>query len=246
MMWQFLFLLGLIFVSPLAGFFFVQKKNPHQKWLSGFLGLAAGTFVFLFISENLRELWPWNGTSWSATGCLILGFAFNFLLDHLLPEHEHHQHDHCHHPGKMCHLATMTTVSLGVHNIIEGTAFGVLAASDMAAAVLLAAMVILHNIPLNMALIAPETYIKSGKGHLFKHLFWANFPFVVGAMSYFVMSGNLPEVALMWGEFFVFGMIIYLLIHEIWPIAWQEGGKKNAVVGAIGGGILVALIELVS
>ncbi len=240
-------LLIVIFLSPLLGWFFVRKREVGQKFLSFFLGLAMGTLGFLFLTENIQELFPWSENSWWAILFLLIGLGINFFLDRSLPESEHHHHHHCHHEGKMCHLATMTTISLAVHNIIEGAAFGILAATDMTAVSVLAAMIVLHNIPLNLALWIPESYIHSQKKHIYKHLFWANFPFVIGAMSYYAtIAENLPESAMIMAEFLVFGMIIYLLIHEIWPIAWQGKGKKNTIWGILGGGILVAIINFFS
>ncbi len=242
---KFFWLIALILISPYGGFFFVQKKNPEQKFLSFLLGVAAGTFAFLLFFESIEELLPWSTNSWLALIFLTIGFLSNFFLDRFLPHSEHHHHNHCHHPEKFSHLTTMVTVSLAIHNLIEGAAFGIIALNNEAAATILAIMIVLHNIPLNLALFAPETYIQSSTKHILKHVFLANFPFLIGSMTYFLLTRQLPEEAIIGGTFFAFGMIIYLLGHEIWPIIWQEKeGRKSALLGGIIGLAIVLFISL--
>ncbi|MDO5561376.1 MAG: hypothetical protein Q4G02_01210 [bacterium] len=243
---MFFILLTFIFLSPLLGFLFVHQQKIQTQILSFFLGIAAGTFASLIIFEAGGELLPFSKASFMALIFLGAGIAANYFLDQLLPANEHHQHHHCQHPAKFCHMTTMTTISLGWHNLIEGIIFGLLAASDIQAASVLSIMIILHNLPLNLALIVPETYVHSSLAHILKHLFFANIPFIVGASSYFFLNQGVSEELLMSGEFFAFGMIIYLLINEIWPITWQEKGKKFACLGASLGIILVILIEFLS
>ena len=106
-------------------------------------------------------------------------------------------------------------------------------------------MIVLHNIPLNFALWAPEAYIQKTKKHIFKHVFWANFPFLIGAMSYFVITKQPPEQITLGGSFFAFGMIVYLLGQEILPVVWQEKeNRKIATLGGVVGLLIVILIEL--
>lgn len=242
---MFFILLTAIFLSPLLGFLFVRQQKVQTKVLSLFLGIAAGTFATLIILEASGELLPFSKTSLVALIFLGAGIAANYFLDQLLPAGEHHQHHHCQHPAKFCHMTTMTTVSLGWHNLIEGIIFGLLAVSDIQAASVLGVMIILHNLPLNLALIVPETYIHSSVTHILKHLFFANVPFIIGASSYFFFN-QASEELLSSGEFFAFGMIIYLLMHEILPIAWQEKGKKFACLGTFVGIVLIILIEFLS
>ena len=242
-MFTFLILLTLIFLSPLLGFLFVQRKQMPEKTLSFFLGLAAGTFATVVIFEASGELLPPTKIGLIALIFFGAGVAANFFLDQLLPAHEHHQHHQCEHPAKFCHLTTMTTISLSWHNLIEGITFGLLAAGDLQATLILTVMIVLHNLPLNLALIAPETYTHRSLKHILKHLFFANITFVIGASSYFWLQQNLDEFFLTNGEFFAFGMITYLLIHEIWPVAQQKNGKKFAWLGALSGVILIILLE---
>lgn len=242
---KFFSLMFLILLSPYVGFFFVQKKKPEPKLFHFLLGIAAGTFAFLFLFEGAVGLFPWSKDSWLAIIFLVLGFCLNLLLDRVLPNHEHHHHDHCQHPEKLDHLATMVTISLAMHNLIEGTAFGILAATEEKSAFILALMIVLHNIPLNFALWAPEAYIQKTKKHIFKHVFWANFPFLIGAMSFFVITKQPPEQITLGGSFFAFGMIVYLLGQEILPIVWQEKeNRKIATLGGVIGLLIVILIEL--
>lgn len=242
-MTTFLLLLTLIFLSPLAMFFFLRRQTLPQKFLSFFLGFAAGTFAFLFLFEGIAEVFPWSHQSWLAIFFLAAGGAANYLLDQLVPENEHHHH-HCHHPQKLCHLATMATISLGVHNLVEGFTFGLLALTDPTASAILALMIILHNIPLNLSLLAPESYLKSSTPHILKHLFFANFPFVLGACSFFLFTTDLISSQLMLcASFFAFGLVIYLLIHEIIPIAWQKNYKLATIFGGLAGLLLVLFIN---
>lgn len=243
-MLKFFLLIVLILLSPYVGFFFVQKKNPDQKLLNLLLGIAAGTFAFLLFFEGIEELFPWSENTWIALIFLSFGFLINFFLDRFLPHSEHH-HDHCHHPKKLSHLTTMVTVSLAVHNLIEGAAFGIIASTDETAAVLLAIMIILHNIPLNLALFAPESYIQSSKKRILQYVFLANFPFLIGAMSYFLLTKQVSETTILGGTFFAFGMIVYLLGHEIGPIIWQaKEERKSAFLGIIIGLLIVLFIRL--
>ncbi len=241
---QFFILLLIIFFSPLLGFFFLRKNLP-KKFLSFFLGLAAGTFVFLFLFEFLEEVNNLTGKDFFVLIILLAaGFAFNAFLDFLLPGHQHHHHDHCQHQEKFCHLTAMTVISLAAHNLIEGFTFGLVARINLHSALMMALMIALHNIPLNLALLAPETYAQRSKKHILKHFFWANLPFVLGAGSFFFSTDLISESVLELLAFFIFGMIIHLLKMEILPLAWEKQGKKTTIWGIFGGLLLVIFIHL--
>lgn len=151
------FYIIILFLSTLlSGLLYLAFQNKYKKNLKLILGFSGGFLLAVSIISLIPETFEHAN---AYTGIfLLLGFYLQFILDYFSHgiEHghvHHHHHDHHHHTKSSSGLIPWIVFgSLCLHAILEGLPLGLPIKNSMFNAVLIAGIII-HNLPISMALV---------------------------------------------------------------------------------------------
>jgi zinc and cadmium transporter len=163
------YILVLFFSTLLSGLLYLAFQEKYKKNLKLILGFSGGFLLAVSIISLIPETFEHAN---AYTGIfLLLGFYLQFILDyfshgieHGHVHHHNHNHDaaHSHHhhetkspPSNKSGKGIVPWIvfgSLCLHAILEGLPLGLPIQNEMFNAVLIAGIII-HNLPISMALV---------------------------------------------------------------------------------------------
>lgn len=163
--------------------------------------------------------------------------------DHNDHDHEHHHEHHHHENGEhLSKLGLMSAVAIAIHNLPEGLAIFTAGLKDITVAIPIAAAVILHNIPLSIAISVPIYYSTGSKKKAFVYSFLVGLCQPLGAIiGYMVLSKFFNDLT--FGIMFsvVAGIMIFVSLDELLPSSQKYEDHHISVYGAIAGMMVMAL-----
>ena len=143
--------LGFAAISSLTGLL-IHKKSLSPLTLNILIGIGAGVMTSISLTHILPEA---AEATHSAGAIFFLGFCAIFLLDYFQCTHPHvgheDQHDHAHHTHKKRSLLSFS--GLFIHTFFDGVAIMTAFSISHWAGLLVTVGVILHQIPVSLALI---------------------------------------------------------------------------------------------
>ena len=235
-------------------FFF---KTVRRTVLDGMLGFAAGVMIaasyWSLLAPAIAMAEEAGGIAWlPATGGFLLGGAFLWLVDALLP------HLHIGLPTQEAEgiktswqRSILLVLAITLHNIPEGlavgVAFGALAAglpgATLGGAVALALGIGIQNFPEGTAVSVPLR--REGTGILKSFWYGQLSGFVepvagvLGAAAVILMKPILPYALA-----FAAGAMIYVVVEELIPESQLEGSTDIATVGAMLGFAVMMTLDV--
>lgn len=233
-------------------------KTMHRGVLDAMLGFTGGVMVAasfwsllnpaIEMSEESYPSMPWMP---AAVGFLF-GALFLFGLDKLLPHlHINFKESESEGLSTQWHKTTLLVLAITLHNIPEGLAVGVLfgAASlgmdgaTIAAAVALAIGIGIQNFPEGFAVAMPLR--RNGVGR-FKSFWYGQLSAIVepvagvlGAVAVVYMQPILPFALA-----FAAGAMIYVVVEEVIPETQRDKYTDVAVLGFIGGFLIMMILDV--
>lgn len=232
---------------------FFLKKELNPKLQKAFMGFASGVMVaaafWSLLSPAIDSYDKGDFRKWlvPAVG-FVVGVAFMFLLDYLVP----HLHLHGDEEGKNGEKLSKTfkfLLAVTLHNIPEGLAVGVVVAGMMNGNINSSSMLVLsigiaiQNLPEGMIVSMPlkEEGMKKWK-----------------AFGYGVLSGVVEPVAslvalaltslivviLPYTLAFAAGVMIYVVVEELIPEASHGSHSNLATIGFGVGFIIMMILEI--
>lgn len=230
----------------LGGTVIGMYTTHNKKFVDFSIGGALGVIVALLILELVPEAYEHLGLSstWRNVAMLIITTAIGFLvmniLDSFIPHHEHEEKHHHKHKDDTCHnehlshVGALATISLFLHNIIEGMTLFATSTASMSAGYLLCVGIGLHNIP--MGIMIANT-MKSKRKSIIAAIFLALSSFIGG----FIMNAISPVNEFIIGILIslTIGMMIYLCIIELLSQIIHSKNKKISILGIVLGLILI-------
>lgn len=244
---------------------FIVSKT-HRKLLAISLSFAAGIMIYVSFMEMLPEgihlieeyvgekgniiaiSWFFGGMFLSAIiEKLVHVFAGDYHGHHHGHSHNDHKHDHHHdHDHEEGHhlskLGMMSAVAIGVHNLPEGLALFTAGIKDITLALPIAAAVIIHNIPLSIAISVPIYYSTGSKKKAFFYTLIVGLCQPLGAIiGYMLLSKHFND--LLFGTLFsiVAGIMVFVSLDELLPASQKYEDHHISVYGAIAGMIVMAI-----
>jgi ZIP family zinc transporter len=246
--------------------FFISAK--HKRLMAIALSFSAGIMIYVafmemlpegihHIEEILGEGHSWVALIWFFAGMFLTAvvegvvhsFAgevhshgHNHKHEHV---HNHHHHDHHDHDKQNPHLTKlglMSALAIGIHNIPEGLALFTAGLKEISLAYPVAVAVIIHNIPLSIAISLPLTYSTGSKKKAFLYTLLVGLMQPLGAvLGYLVLSNHFND--LVFGILFsvVAGIMIFVSLDELLPAAQKDEDHHISVYGAIAGMIVMAV-----
>jgi ZIP family zinc transporter len=226
--------------------YFIRK--PRVAYLSFSLGLSAGVMIYVSFMELLPSAIEKVSEVWAVLAFFV-GIGLIAVIDLLVPEpHNPHNYKGLDEPAADRHdpylmrAGTMTALAIGIHNFPEGLATFASALSDVRLGVFIAVAIAIHNIPEGIAVSIPIFYATSNKNKAFAYSFLSGISEPVGALlGYLVLLPILTPAVLAGLLAFVAGIMVYISLDELLPMAHRYGRGHLVIAGIVAGMLIMAL-----
>jgi ZIP family zinc transporter len=227
---------GTWLLTALGASMVLLLRGTPRRLLDGTLGFAAGVMVAASCWSLLIPAIELGGV-WRAIVGLLLGAAFLYALDKMLP-HLHPEYDPSaslepEGPRVAMQRTMLLVIAITLHNIPEGLAVGVsYGAGHWGAATALAIGIGLQNMPEGLAVSVPlrrEGFTRR-RALWYGQLSAAVEPLAaaVGAMLIVWVSPVLP-----YGLAFAAGAMLFVVVEELIPETERSGNTDVATLGFI-------------
>ncbi len=245
---------------------FAQKPGPRTMSLS--LGFAAGVMVLISFTELLPEGVEVVGFFWGYAA-FFGGMATMFAIDLLIP-HEYiaekqdrrarapeadrcgprwrrgrHRHAAPVQEPRIFRTAVLIALGVTIHNFPEGIAtfVGALHNPRLGAAIALA--ISLHNIPEGLAISVPVYAATGSRGKGFLWSFLSGIAEPIGALvAALFLLPFLTETLLSLVLAAVAGVMVFISLDELVPVACSFGGENHLSILGVGLGMAVMAASL--
>jgi ZIP family zinc transporter len=135
-----------------------------------------------------------------------------------------------------------TALAIAIHNFPEGLATFGTALNDVKLGILIAVAIAIHNIPEGISVSMPIFYATGNKNKAFVYSFLSGVAEPVGAIiGFLILMPFLSEGLLASLLAFVAGIMVYISIDELLPMAHRYGHSHTVVFGFILGMFIMAL-----
>lgn len=232
------FFSGLAF---LVGIFLLNKTKNREKMALFTISIAFAVMISLTIFDLVPELLESHNMLMILP--VIVGFLLLYFLDKKIPHH-HHEHKAVNdnikeHNEHLNHIGIVTIIALTLHNMIEGMTLYNLTIQNGHMGLLLFISVALHNIPLGFQV-----------GGCIDHSLKSKLLVLVLVLSALIggliitLFGYPNEIILLIILALTLGMILYIIIFELFAEIKNSLKTKEAICGIITGGLIFYLTTL--
>lgn len=236
-------------------------KGENKRFLALSLSFSAGIMIYAsfmaILPEGIELIEMHVHHDRGHTIGLIAFFggmvitAFLEKLVHSMgevPGHDHHHghkdgHSHSHNHGEhLSNLGIMSAIAIAIHNLPEGLAIFTAGLRDVTVAIPIAAAVILHNIPLSIAISVPIFYSTKSKKKAFLYTLMVGLCQPLGAIIGYLLLSNFFN-DMLFGILFaiVSGIMVFVSLDELLPTSQKYEDHHISVYGAIAGMIVMAM-----
>jgi ZIP family zinc transporter len=223
-------------------------KKPKMIYLSFSLGFSAGVMIYVSFVELLPQAVIQIGRF---TGVIVffLGILLIAFIDMVIPE-ERNPHHYKEMPNgdtikvdkTLLRTGLFTALAIAIHNFPEGlTTFGT-TLSDERLGVIIALAIAIHNIPEGISVSVPIFYATGDRKKAFRYSFLAGLAEPIGAViGFLILLPFLSSLLLSSLLAFVAGIMVYISIDELLPMAHRYGHSHTVILGFILGMALMAV-----
>jgi len=241
--------------TAIGGLLVMIKKEIKPKFLSLALGFSGGVMIYISMTELLTDSGSYlkniygakMGSVWTAAAFLG-GMALIGLIDNLVPEANNpHELSHVNMSvesnfnKKLMRSGIMTAIAIGIHNFPEGITTFTMSANNLALGLPITFAVAIHNIPEGIAVAAPifKATGKRKKAFVWSLLSGISEP-VGGIIGYLILKPFITDTLL--GVIFgvVSGIMVYISLDELLPLAHEYGEEHTAIYGVFAGMAVMA------
>ncbi|KAK3156270.1 hypothetical protein QOZ80_2AG0105000 [Eleusine coracana subsp. coracana] len=241
--------LGLSLVGGLStsigALFVILNPAPNLKMLGLLQGFAAGLMLsisFLDLAHNaLNSIGFLKGNLWFFAGVLFFGLVIRFIPEPDFSPKADPSEKQADDGGKgkdimrkhrrqVLFSGIITAVGISLHNLPEGMAVFLGSVKGLHVGLNLAIAIALHNIPEGVAVALPIYFATKSKSRAFwtASLSGLAEPAGVIFVAFFFPSSLDPEILEgLLGS--VGGVMAFLTLHEMLPLAFDYAGQKQAV-----------------
>ncbi len=233
--------LTIVLLSTLAGLgtglggLVVLIRKPGERLFVFLIGLAAGIMIMMSFMELLYDSLELYGIFSAAVG-FIAGSLVLFLLDYVLP-HKHIVNEKGTINAKMFRAGTLIAIGISLHNIPEGIAVASGYSYLPEIGIVIAIAIALHNIPEGMAITLPLRIGGASRFAAFRIALLSGLAEPLGAL---IATGFLLvfPVLMPFSLSFAAGVMVFITVDELIPIAHEHGHEHFTSFGIIAGFIL--------
>jgi ZIP family zinc transporter len=241
-------IVGLFFLMGMIIPRFFKDKNRLILFTTGFTFII---MLFLICFDLIPEINEIFNLSHPKNVLLIIVFAFLGIillkiLDIFIPEHTHKHSDNekniKEHNSHFYHIGFITSISLIIHNFLEGISIYITSLNDYKAALLLSLSVACHNLPLGIETSANmniDNNNKLTKLVISILLILSNF---MGSFFLYIINREFNSFIEAMLLSITLGMLLYITFLEILPEIKENIFKKEVKLGLIWGLVLAILL----
>ena len=227
-------------------------KRPKTSYLCFSLGLSAGVMIYVsfveLLPEALSTLGEILGLYAFFAGIIVIG-----IIDLLIPEAENpHAFKGLDPKGKinkdksLLRVGLLTALAVGIHNFPEGLATFGTTLSDVRLGAMIALAIAIHNIPEGISVSVPIFFATGDKKKAFFYSFMSGVAEPVAAViGLLVLLPFLSDISISFLLAFVAGIMVYISVDELVPVAHRYESGHCAIFGIIIGMFIMALSLLV-
>lgn len=240
-------------ITTIAGFstcigstiaYFIKK--PKVKYLAFSLGFSAGVMIYVSFMEMMPIAIETIDQT-AATVVFFCGIGFMALIDFIIPDVENPDHFEkldevdFKNSGPLMRSGLFTAFAIGVHNFPEGLATFGAAMTDTKLGIFIGIAIAIHNIPEGISVSMPIFYATGSRGKAF---FWSAISGLtepLGALIGLAVLGPFLDRSVLAGLLaFVAGVMIYLSVDELLPMAHRYGRGHTVIFGIVCGMAIMA------
>ena len=233
----------LLLISLLAGLctaagavlLFVKRKWSNRS-LAVFLGLAAGVMTAVVVFDLLPSAFLYYRSLNVITG-IALGGAVLFLADKILLQRFSSQEQ------SLITLGYLIMLGIALHDLPEGMAIALGSEMKARTGAVIALGIAIHNIPEGMAIAAPLIMGGMKKSKVLLKIMVVALVTPAGTLLGLGAVRSLPEILpFLLGV--AAGIMIYLVLFQLWPQAGLKGPRSRWLGFAAGIIIIIAATYL--
>ncbi|KYK25384.1 zinc transporter ZupT [Thermoplasmatales archaeon SG8-52-4] len=227
-------------------------KRPKINYLCFSLGLSAGVMLYVsfveLLPEALHTLGEIVGLYAFFTGITVIG-----IIDLLIPELENPHafkgftlNKKGRTDKELLRIGLFTALAIGIHNFPEGLATFGTTLSNIKLGIFIAFAIAMHNIPEGISVSIPIYYATGNKKKAFFYSFISGLAEPIAAViGIIVLFPFLSEGVLSFLLAFVAGIMVYISVDELLPVAHKYGTGHCAIFGIIIGMLVMAASLLI-
>ena len=231
------FLLGVFVLlgALLAG---LAKNGARISDIS--IAVALGAMVTLLAEDLVPEaLEIVQESGWVlVVTAALLGIFILLALDKFLPE-PHHGKERAVHGDSTLHISIAATIALVAHNLVEGMSVYSLSSQSLSMAIVLAAGVGLHNIPMGMIVYAGVRNEKPA--HRVAVLACAALSTFLGGLVMFALGDAVNEMLVQAMICMTIGLLLFIVFGELIPHVAHSHHKGLALIFVLIGVVAVVV-----
>jgi ZIP family zinc transporter len=247
---------------------FVMRR-PSYSFLAVSLGFAAGVMVYVSFAELLKTAVEDVGFG-TANLAFFIGIAFIAIIDWLVPHQYEEEQLQSTQPfvreqsefsqeqireststptayqySILRRAGLFTALGIAIHNFPEGlVTFSSAATGEESLGIAVAIAIAVHNIPEGIAVSVPIYYATGSRRRAFLFSFSSGLAEPLGAViGYAILMPFLTPTLLSSLLAFVAGIMVYISLDELLPLAHRYG-KEDPVILGVGVGMLVMAASL--
>lgn len=239
-----------------AATFLIKKNNLTA--LSIGMAFSAGVMIFISLTELLHESEVYiaanipEHSQMIAFGAFFIGIGIAYVVDFFMPAHLDDEfcsssETECPQPiapnkQEIKRAGLLTAFTLSMHRIPEGLAMFFVASTNLALGIPMAIAISIHNFPEGIAVALP-VYQATGKKRIaILYSFITTLAGPLGAVIGFFFLKTLLDETLVGALFgIVAGIMIYISLDTLLPLARKYGKNHHVVIGIISGMFFIAM-----
>jgi ZIP family zinc transporter len=224
-------------------------KKPKMIYLSLSLGFSAGVMIYVSFVELLPDALESIGQIWGVTAFFI-GIVVIGVIDVFIPEETNPHHFKGVNGEKndeiidkrLLRTGLFTALVIAIHNFPEGLATFGTALTNVKLGLIIAIAIAIHNIPEGISVSMPIYYATKNKRKAFWYSFLSGIAEPIGAIiGFIILLPFLSDFLLSAMLAFVAGIMVYISIDELLPMAHEYGHSHTVVLGFIFGMLIMAI-----
>ena len=234
------FLLGFFIIIGVIIAFFLKKQ---KKVLDFIFAFALSILTMLILVDLLGHTMEHLGIKHIYLFILFtcLGLLIFKIIDDFVPEHEDAKMTKNEEKKNIVHIGVLATIALIIHNFVEGMAIYLTSANDINLGIMMALGVGIHNIPLGIIITTTLNSDKNTGKYLFCIISLFISSFLGGLLLYLLNINTVSDIVIGSLLALTIGMLLYIIIFELYPKVKKTTNKKITIIGLITG-VIIALI----
>lgn len=223
-------------------------RHPKTIYLSLSLGFSAGVMIYVSFGElfpnAVEHIGQLMGSIAFFIGILVIG-----IVDIIIPDESNPHHfagitkeSSKSFDPKLMRTGLFTALAIAIHNFPEGLATFGTSLTNIRLGFLIAIAIAIHNIPEGISVSMPIYFATGNRRKAFVYSFFSGVAEPIGAiLGFLLLMPFLSNMILSSLLAFVAGIMVYISVDELLPMARQYGHGHVVMIGFVMGMVVMAI-----